>query len=172
MEQSELRRIIRIPGIGGGYIKEAFMKHRTVEQLRAVAAIRSEAIPQMSRHDRLQRWARLLELEPERRLNTLGGTEFYSPLRRGIMRADGSPISIALADPALRAEGLRDDTYGEAKRFFDLSDRQMHEILCYCRFGATTSGRAAALAIHRMAVDESRPGWFTKLRQWLSGQGV
>ena len=148
------------------------MKHRTVEQLRTVAAIRSEEIPQMSRGDRLERWARLLELEPERRLNTLGGTEFYSPLRRGIMRADGSPISIALADPVLRTEGLRDDTYGEAKRFFDLSDRQMHEILCYCRFGATTSGRAAARAIHRMTAAESRLGWFTKLRRWLSAQGV
>src|SRR5258708_38510490 len=122
MEQSELRRIIRIPGIRRVQIKEAFMKHQTVEQLRTVAAIRSEAIPQMSRHDRLQRWARLLELEPERRLNTLGGTEFYSPLQRRIMRAAGSPISIALADPVLRAEGLGDATYGDAKRFFERSE--------------------------------------------------
>ena len=142
------------------------MEHRTVEQLRTVAAIRSEEIPQMSRGDRLQRWARLLELDPERRLNTLRRTEYVNPSRRGPIRADASPISIALADPVLRAEGLRDDTYGEAKRFFDLSDRQMHEILCYCRFGETTSGRTAALAVHRISAD-SRPGWFTRLPQLL-----
>jgi hypothetical protein len=145
------------------------MEHRTVEQLRTVAAIRSEEMPQMSRRDRLQRWATLLGLEPERRLNTLRQTEFYSPLRRGSIRADGSPISIALADPVLNADGLRDDTYGEAKRFFDLSDRQMHKILCYCRFGENTSGRAAAWAIHRMMAAESCLGWFTRLRRWLCG---
>ena len=144
------------------------MKHQPIEQLRAIAAIRSEVAP-MSRRDRLQRWASLLDLEPERRLNTLRETELYRPLQRGKIRGDVSPISIALADPVFRAQGLRDDTYGEAKRFFALSDRQIHEILCYCRFGETTTGHAAALAVNRLIEVESRPGWVNRLRQWLSG---
>jgi hypothetical protein len=145
------------------------MKHQRVEQLRTVAAVHSKTMPPMSSLQRLERWAELLELKPARRLNTLRETELFSPRLREAMRAEVSPISIAFADPILSAEGLRDDTYGEAKRFFDLSDRQMHDILCYCRFGGVTSARASARAIRRVIAAERHPGWFATFRQWLSG---
>jgi hypothetical protein len=60
------------------------------------------------------------------------------------MRSDGSPISVAFADPVLRAAGLENDSYGEAKRFFELTDRQLHKIICYCHFGATVNAATAA----------------------------
>jgi hypothetical protein len=41
---------------------------------------------------------------------------------RDALRATDSPISVAFADPILRAAGLKDDTYGEAERFFEITD--------------------------------------------------
>ena len=52
-------------------------------------------------------------------------------------RGDDTPLSIAFADPVLRAEGLADDSYGAAKRFFGLSDGQLHYVVCSCHCGAT-----------------------------------
>ena len=145
------------------------MKHQTVEQVRTVAAVYIEAMPLMSSQERQEHWARLLEREPDRRLNTLYETEHRIPRSRETMRGDDSPISVAFADPILRAQGLTDDTYCEARRFFGVSNRQMHDILCYCHFGETMSARAAAQAIRRVIAAESHPGWFTRLRQSLSG---
>lgn len=63
------------------------MKHQTIEQLQIVAEI-DQAYPRqaMSCSERLERWAELLERNPDRRLSTLHQTE-YQPLRaRGAMR--------------------------------------------------------------------------------------
>ena len=43
------------------------------------------------------------------------------------MRGDDTPISLAFRNPVLRASGMTNDTYGEAKRFFELSDGQLHD---------------------------------------------
>ncbi|CAN7556560.1 hypothetical protein [Mesorhizobium sp. LjNodule214] len=145
------------------------MKHQTIEQLQIVAEI-DQGYPRqaMSRSERLERWAELLERNPDRRLSTLPQTE-YQPVRaRVAMRGDGSPISVALEDPVLRAAGLENDNYGEAKRFFELTDRQLHEIICYCHFGATVT--AATAARHIRAVRTGRqPGMFARLRDAFVG---
>ncbi|WP_192384975.1 hypothetical protein [Mesorhizobium silamurunense] len=145
------------------------MKHQTIEQLQIVAEI-DQAYPRqaMSRSERLERWAELLERNPDRRLSTLPQTE-YQPVRvRAAMRGDGSPISVAFEDPVLRAAGLENDNYGEAKRFFELTDRQLHEIICYCHFGATVT--AATAAHHIRAVPTGRqPGMFARLREAFVG---
>lgn len=94
---------------------------KTIEQLQIVAEI-DKAYPRqaMSRSERLEHWAELLERNPDRRLRRC--TE-YQPVRaRGAMRGGGSPISVAFEDPVLRAAGLENDNYGEAKRFFELTD--------------------------------------------------
>jgi hypothetical protein len=67
------------------------------------------------------------------------------------MRADGSPLTVAYNDPVLRAAGLRDDTLGEAMRFFDLSEHEAHDVVCYCVHGRTVEGRAAARAVRAIA---------------------
>jgi hypothetical protein len=61
----------------------------------------------------------------------------------------------------LRAEGLKDDTYGEAKRFFELTDWQMHRLVCSCHFGATV--RAGRVAQYVRKAAERRPGFFAML---------
>ena len=127
------------------------MKHQTLDQLHAVAEVNT-AKPVMSRTQRLERWAELLEREPRRLLTALAGTEYRAPVDRDVMRGAGSPISVALADPILHDEGLKDDSYGEAKRFFELTDRQLHEIVCYCHVGAVMQSSRAALSV-RAAID-------------------
>lgn len=122
------------------------MRHQTLDQLHAVAEVRT-AKPVMSRTQRLARWAALLEREPSRLLTALTGTEYRARAERDVMRGDGSPISVALEDPILHDEGLKDDSYGEAKRFFELTDYQLHEIVCYCHVGEVMQSSRAALSV-------------------------
>jgi len=141
------------------------MQHQTVEQVRTIATVHDEPVPRMSTQERREHWAQLLEREPDRRLRTLYETEYQPYSLRETMSCDDSPVSVAFADEVLRDQGLADDTYGEAKRFFDLSDRQMHGILCYCCYGKTMSASTAAQAIRRVIAAENHPSWFTRLCQ-------
>ena len=145
------------------------MKHHALEQLQIVAEVDQEYPREtMSRSERLERWVELLEQDPGRGLSTLHQTEYQLTKERGAMRSDGSPISVAFEDPVLRAAGLENDNYGEAKRFFELTDRQLHEIICYCHFGATVT--AATAARHIRAVRTGRqPGMFARLRDAFVG---
>jgi hypothetical protein len=110
------------------------MEYKTVEQLGRVAEVHVDQ-PVLSRIQRLQRWADLLELQPDRQLWTLLGTEYHDLTERDALRSADSPISVAFADPILRTAGLKDDTYGEAKRFFEISDWELHDVVCYCHYG-------------------------------------
>jgi hypothetical protein len=109
----------------------------------------------MSREQRLLRWAELLRAQPERRLSTLHGTEYQPAAVRDAMREDESPISVAFADPMLRFQGLTGDTYGDAKRFFGLKDRELHHVLCYCHIGESMTAGSAAARITSIAAPPS-----------------
>jgi len=141
------------------------MKHRTAEELRELAQVHPAPRPTpMSRAERLTRWAELLEHDRSRRLSTLIGTEYQMGAVRDEMRADNSPISVAFSDPALRAEGIRNDTYGEAKRFFELTDWQVHDILCYCHYGSTVSADMAARGVRSAIAGRQGAGFFDRMR--------
>ncbi|MBB2970899.1 hypothetical protein [Mesorhizobium sp. RMAD-H1] len=138
------------------------MQHKTLEQMQVIAEANPDITrPVMSRAERLERWAALLEKEPGRLLATLPGTEYQPVETRETMRSAGSPISVAFEDAVFRAEGMKDDSYGEAKRFFEITDRQLHEIVCYCHYGATVSAATAARHV-RGAIGGS--GMFARLR--------
>jgi hypothetical protein len=94
-------------------------------------------------------------------LNTLWRTEFASPHMRRSMRADNSPLTIAYDDPVLRAAGLNDDSYGEAKHFFEISDRHLHWLTCSCHHGKQISAKAAARCVRTIASYEK--SWFARL---------
>ncbi|MDX0165484.1 hypothetical protein GOC43_27120 [Sinorhizobium meliloti] len=145
------------------------MKHQAIEQLQGVAEVKQD-LPRrtLSRKERLERWAELLERDPHRRLSTLHETEYQPARVREAMRGDGSPISVAFEDPVLRTAGMENDSYGEARRFFELSDEQLHKVICYCHFGATVSASTAARHIRAMLV-EKQPGLFARLRQMFVG---
>ncbi|TCU09626.1 hypothetical protein [Rhizobium sullae] len=143
------------------------MKHHALEQLQAVANVNPDyprPVPEMSRRQRLERWAQLLELSRHDGLSTLRETEYKPAKERALMRVDNSPISVAFADPVLQAAGLESDSYGEAKQFFELSDRQLHHLVCYCHFGATVSAARAAGYVRAMAAAGDRKGILARLR--------
>jgi hypothetical protein len=147
------------------------MKHRTAEELRRVAEVYRERPRDvvMSRGERLARWAEILEQQPGRHLSTLHGTEYRMGAARDDMRADNSPISVAFSDAILRAEGLKNDTYGEAKRFFGVSDWQLHDILCYCHYGVTMAAAAAARGVRAAIAGDPNPGVFARMRHMIVG---
>ncbi len=147
------------------------MKHTPLDQLGEFATVFPEqrrASP-MSRRERLNRWAELLERKPQRRLTTLTGTEYQSGETRDAMYGIGSAISVAFEDPLLRAEGLTGDTYGDAKRFFQLSDWQLHDIVCHCHFGAETTASAAARRVRSATVDHPVPRFVVRMRHLFGG---
>ncbi|WP_157015338.1 hypothetical protein [Mesorhizobium xinjiangense] len=145
------------------------MKHQTLDQLKGHAEVLQDGVHRaMTRSEKLQRWAELLESVPGRRLSTLHETEYQVPARRMEMRSDNSPISVAFKDPVLRQQGMTADTYGEAKRFFELSDWQLHDIICYCHFGDSISAESAARHV-RAAVSSEHPGMLTRLREAFIG---
>lgn len=140
------------------------MQHKTLEELQRVAAVHPDrARPAMTRSERLERWAELLEREPERRLSTLPGTEFQRSDARDTMRSLRSPITVAFEDPVLRVKGLTNDSYGEAKRFFEVTDGQLHDIVCYCHYGTTVSAKTAAHGVRAAISQSGQPGVFARL---------
>jgi hypothetical protein len=120
------------------------MKYHELDQLQTLARIGQDYPQLMPLDKRLQRWVELLEADPDRVLSTFHETEYQPATVREATRCNHSAISIAFSDPLLRAAGLKNDTYGEAKRFFELSDRQLHRIVCSCHFGAIASAGKVA----------------------------
>lgn len=140
------------------------MKHQALEKLQIVDKADPDYPRQvLSRVERLERWAVLLEFRPNQRLSTLHQTEFQSAELRAAMRAEGSALTVAFDDPYLRGSGLADDSYGEAKRFFELTDRQLHRMICYCHFGADVSAGITARYVRGLLPAKPR-GWLGWLR--------
>ncbi|MGE3719947.1 MAG: hypothetical protein AB7G07_16270 [Bauldia sp.] len=126
------------------------MEYKTVDELERVGTRHENGPSALSRVERLERWAELLERHPDRLLGSLDGTEYQAVSIRVAMRQDNSPISVAFEDPVLRTTGLNRDTYGEAKRFFSLSDRELHSIVCGCHYGARMPAIWSARSIRKI----------------------
>jgi hypothetical protein len=124
------------------------MEHKTLAELERTAE--TTPIPQ-TRTERLERWAAALAKLGSARLNSLLRTEYVAPEALAAVRAENSPLSVAADDPALRVAGLRNDTFGEAMRFFELSEHELHRIVCYCHYGETMSAEEAAHRVRAMA---------------------
>jgi len=124
------------------------MELKTLAELERTA----EATPlPLTRTERLARWAKALAKRGGARLNSLLRTEYVAPEALAQVRAENSPLSVAAEDPVLRVAGLKDDTYGEAMRFFDLSEHELHRIVCYCHYGESMSAEEAAHRVRAMA---------------------
>jgi hypothetical protein len=125
------------------------MKYKNLEQIAREADVHPTV--GMSQRERLERWAELLERQPNRRLSTIEGTEFGDRREREAKRADSSPLTVAFEDPILQVEGLRGDRVGDAVEFFELSERAVHHLICYCHHGHTVSAGAVAARLRPMA---------------------
>ena len=127
------------------------MRYRTLEQTKEIATVRpTAATPRLSKRERLERWAELLERQGGS-LRSLYETEFAPWHRRRTMREDNSPLSVAFADPILRGQGLKGDSYGDAVEFFGLSHGEAHHILCYCHCGHAISAELVATRVRQAA---------------------
>lgn len=121
------------------------MEYRRVSDVAQVAQVFRAGTPRkMSRPEKLERWAALLEQNLDCRLRPLVQIEFLKRDERLRARADGSPLSIAHDDPILREQGLTGDTVGDAMAFFGLSEGEIHYLLCDCHYhGMMTSATVA-----------------------------
>ena len=137
------------------------MEHKTLDQIREVADVLPTWLKPrpLSKSERLELWAEALEHDGEKRLNTLFEIEYVSPAERAVLRADDSPLTVAFNDPRLRAEGLAGDTVADAVAFFDVSETELHDILCFCHHGATMAANAAAVRVRAATV---RGRWRTR----------
>ncbi|HET6157590.1 MAG TPA: hypothetical protein VFE34_04525 [Dongiaceae bacterium] len=129
------------------------MEHKNLDKIRDVAEILPNWLnPRpLSKSERLECWAEALEREGGRQLNTLFQVEYAPATRRATVRADDSLLTVAYNDPRLRAEGLGGDTMGDAVTFFGISERQMHDIVCFCHHGPTIAANTAAAQIRAAA---------------------
>lgn len=120
---------------------------------------------QLTRIQRLERWALALETLSDAPLRTLKETEHQHSDERLLMREDNSPLTVAFEEPVLRSAGLRGDTFGEVKRFFELSDWELHDILCYCHFGSTVRASEAAARVRSVKAQ----GRASRAVAWMCG---
>jgi hypothetical protein len=134
------------------------MEHKTLDEIRDVADVQPSWLGSrpLTKCERLERWAEVLERRGSQRLKTMYEIEYLSRAKRAALRADNSPLSVAFADARLRADGLAGDTVGEAIAFFDVSEMEMHRILCFCHHGDTISANAAAARVRAAAM---RAAW-------------
>lgn len=146
------------------------MERKSLKELARLAKI-GPAIGRrkpMSRQERLARWAQVLEQERERVLNTLYETEFQPRRVRDCLRSENSPLSVAFEDPVLRTDGLTGDSYGEARAFFDLSDLELHAIVCYCHHGLTMTADEAARRVRLVMGNRLRPAFHVRVTDaWM-----
>jgi hypothetical protein len=125
------------------------MKHESPQEIaRAGATVISGKFPRMSRRERLERWAKLVDQEGLR-LNALRGLEYLTLGERRVQQAANSPLTIAYGDPVLREEGLSSDRLGDAMDFFELNDRQAHRLLCDCYYMGDMTGPRLARNLRR-----------------------
>jgi hypothetical protein len=131
------------------------MQHQDLDRIKGVKSLDPlfARASKMSRGERLNRWADLLEAQAGRPLRALEDVEYVSPGVRRDMRKDDSPLAVAFADPVLRADGLGSDRLGDAMGYFSLSERQAHWLLCDCNYGGRMTSSEVALRVR----DEARP---------------
>jgi hypothetical protein len=129
------------------------MEYKSLDKIRDAADIMPNWLSPrpLSKSERLHRWAEALERQGGKRLKTLFRIEYASPAERMAARADDSLLSVAFADPRLRAEGLAGDTVGDAVAFFGVSERELHDIVCFCHHGPTIAADTAAAQIRAAA---------------------
>ena len=129
------------------------MKYQSPEQLREAAVVTSVPVA-MSRRERIDRWADLLE-EHSGPMEALYRIEYLPDAdRRAYQGGDETPLAIAYRDPVLRADGLAGPTLGEAMDYFEMSDNDAHRLLCDCHYMGSLTGANLAIRLRRFAREE------------------
>ena len=128
------------------------MEYRTIREIKGVATVRRLHATRMSRRERLQRWAAVLESNPTQPIKPLMRVEFLPRPERLLARREDSPLTIAYRDPVLREEGLAGDSLGDAMGFFELSDHEAHYLVCDCHYHGGMTMTPAGVATRARAI--------------------
>jgi hypothetical protein len=136
------------------------MQHLSQDQIMAMA----KPIP-MSRDDKLERWALLIERSPGPVL-LFHGLEYKSRADLDRIVQPQSAFALAADDPVLREAGLTSQTVGDGMRFFELTKRHVHAFSCDC--GGQISNRTMASRIRRLKCSNSRPSIWSRLSGWFA----
>ncbi|WEX07645.1 hypothetical protein [Chelativorans sp. AA-79] len=132
------------------------MKYQSPQELTATATTYTlPPQPRMSRRQRIERWAELLD-QHEGALNALRRVEYLSPDERRAYRGANTPLTVAFSDPMLREEGLKSDRLGDTMDFFDMSDHDAHLLLCDCRYHGSMTGPVVARRLRQHADRKER----------------
>lgn len=134
------------------------MKHQKLDELGGVAEIVSFESRPMTRRERLERWAEVLDGNPGK-ISALTRIEYLPLSERLNARADNSPLEIAFRDSVLRDEGLESDRLGDVMRFFELSNRDAHRLFCDCHYYGSMTGAGLANRLRNIAKGGLR-AWF------------
>ena len=142
------------------------MKYESAGELGSKATIfsLSTEVRKLSRQQRIERWATLLEQHQDK-LVPLVRTEFLPYHERQAVRADNSPLALAFSDRMLRDDGLSSDTMGDGIAYFGLSEQKAHRLLCDCHYSGTMTGKLVASRLRSAA----RPGLAERLWKWAIG---
>jgi hypothetical protein len=116
----------------------------------------TQETPDMSKSERLHRWAANLELSEQ--LTSIDDVARGARDRRRSTRGDSSPLTLAFEDWAFRAEGLRSDRVPDALAFFDLSEDEMRSIIGSFDHGGRTIPVAVAAQRVRALAEEAEDG--------------
>ena len=127
------------------------MEHKTLDDLQGAARILGTEIPKMTRREKLERWAMLVEREGQSLLTPLRRVEFMPESERQDLREDNSPLSVAAKDPVLSEEGLKSDTLGDGVGFFELATGEAHYLLCDCHYQGNMAAERVADRIRTIA---------------------
>jgi hypothetical protein len=114
----------------------------------------------MSRRERLERWARVLERH-DGPVKPFFGIEHLPRGERRALRGEQTPLAVAFADPVLRAEGLKGDSLGEVMGFFELTERQAHRLFCDCHYLGAMTPNAVAGRLRTIANGDGVPKFWT-----------
>lgn len=107
------------------------------------------AKPVMTRRDKLLRFAAIVRSHRGTPFGLYHNLEGYNPEQLNSIGLGGSAFEAAAADPILRDAGLTGASVGDAQRFFELSQHELHEFSCNC--GGEITNDDMANRIERIA---------------------
>jgi hypothetical protein len=144
------------------FAREGVMEFKSLDDLRSIADV-TPAVPKLTRAQKIAIWVDALNKDAARILHPLPEIEWVAPAQRASLRVEGSPLTVAFNDPALRAAGLTSDRLGDGLAFFEMTEAEAHDTLCSCRYGRTMTAGAASKRIGKL----KGGGIFSAMKHWV-----
>lgn len=145
------------------------MKHVSPTDIQSTASPQAPPPPRMTRRERLERWADILE-KKSGPIAALRQIEYLSNDMRRAYRDPNSPLTVAYEDPILRDDGLGGDTLGEVSDYFEMTNEDTHRLLCDCHYNGTMTGPGLAARLRHYARRGDRSGLWERAQAVFSSR--